>query len=437
MERIDRFFILGLVGIVLFGAPVWAVYHQPLQLQTVSGQDIPQTRLSFTSAGDSANEGAVAIEEDESDPGLYWLVFPGERAEAGTLKIDLEDRQLAIEIPAAAADETVAVDLDSRTAELVPSTQAGPYAHDLEGSDVGGSNADDSNTMADDPINNDNDTAPVSDLENAPFDITPFITPLEIGPRAAIGTESLGQKAVKGVIGSALGGLLGGGSSRSSQAQGPKTKRDPSRREEPLVMNDPATETAIGIRTKWTEDGLLVSSHIKKADDRGTFQYVYLVDESGRMLLPKKIEIYKIWQKHTLTVSWTRSEYVDGVLVRRTSGGWTESWTRDLGTFTRQSAGSAIAPGIWQLAGYDRAHAGLRRIGTTFDLDPEQLSARGRLYLVVHITRPSLDPVTTVPFAAQFKPVAPAFNSAQARDSAAAPQLMPFITPVTVNLEED
>ncbi len=359
---------------LLYTTPVHAVYRQQVQLRTATGAAIPHTKLSFTPVTDDLGEvGEVAIEENESDPSMIWLVFPGDEPMAGRLTVAMPDHEVAIEIPAADNGEMIIVDVDSGSAQV-----KSPADGDTTEDDSTGHQAD-----ADD------DAQAAAD-----FDLTPFITPIIIGPRNEIGTESLGQKAVKGVIGSALGGFLGGGSSRSSKSQGPKTRRDPTRRAEPLVLNDPAAQTAIGIRTKWTDDGLLVSISIKESDDRGTFQYVYLVDEQGRILLPQKIEIYKIWQKHTLTVSWTRSEYVDGTLVSRTSGGWSESWTTDLGTFTQHSDDTALAPGIWQMAGFDRAHAGLRSIGATFDIDPAQLSALGRLYVIVHTTRPSLDPVT-------------------------------------------
>ncbi len=51
------------------------------------------------------------------------------------------------------------------------------------------------------------------------------------------------------------------------------------------------------------------------------------------------------------------------------------------------------------MVGYARAHAGLRSIGTTFSLTPEEFAELGQVYLIVHLTRPSQDPVTTLPFA--------------------------------------
>ncbi|MFQ5562445.1 MAG: hypothetical protein ACE5FO_02640 [Parvularculaceae bacterium] len=358
--------VLAIAGLSITAA--WAVYRQPVELVTPEGEEIPRTSLSFSTPDDEN----VAIEEDEEDDDLIWLVFPGESATGGTLTVELDDGPVEISIPAAAVGEKIVVDVAAGVAVTAPFEPG-------IGEDVIESDA----------------------VETSAFDLSEYLLPIEIGPRAEVGTESVGQKALKGAAGAALKGLLGGGSRRSSsRSSGPRTKRDPTRKADPVSVVDPASEAGIGVRTKWTKEGLLVSTNIDESDDRGTFHYVYLVDETGRQLAPKQIEVYKIWRKHTLTVSWTRSEYVDGALVSQTSGGWTESWTEDLGIFTRNRDGEAAqAPGIWQMVGYDRAHAGLRRIGTVFDLSPEQLAELGKVYLIVHITRPSLDPVITAPFA--------------------------------------
>ena len=230
--------------------------------------------------------------------------------------------------------------------------------------------------------------------------------PVNVGPRADVGTVGVGQKLVKGAAGKLLGGLLGGGRSKGGgKSKGPKTRRDPTRKGETTLLTDPETGAAVWVRAKWVEDGLLFSTHIEKSKDKGTFQTVFLEDQEGGQMPPLRIAIYKIWVKHTLTVSWTKSTYVDGGLVSRETGGWTETWTRDLGVFKRRAQGDELAniPPIWRLAGYGRAHAGVRRLGTVFQLTPGDLQNMGPLRLIVHITRPSLDPVMTVPFALEVR----------------------------------
>ncbi len=372
--------------------PAWAIYRQQVELTSETGEEIPKTSISF--AAESGEE--VAIEEDEDDPNVFWLVFPGDRASGGALTIERAEGPVEIAVPDVGLGEKVVIDLDTASVSIAQQDYGQP--HEPSQSDVAETDAVDS------PADGTGIAEATEAVEEAhqPYDISKNLEPIEIGPRSEVGTKSVGKKVLEGAAGKALGGLLGGGGSRrsSSRSSEPKTKRDPTRKDDPVTAVDAETGAAVGVRAKWTDDGLLFSTNIDESDDRGTFHYVYLVDENGRELAPNKIDIYKIWRKTTLTVSWTRSEYVDGALVSQTSGGWSESWTDDLGLFTRGGEGDgAQAPGIWQLAGYGRAHAGLRRIGTTFDLTPEEFAALGKVHLIVHISRPSLDPVITAPFA--------------------------------------
>ncbi len=152
-----------------------------------------------------------------------------------------------------------------------------------------------------------------------------------------------------------LGGLFSkalGGSGSSSGSKGPKTKRDPSRREDYLELSDSVLETELGVRGKWTDDGLLISTRIEETPDKGTFQSVFLEDCSGRRLAPVKLELYKIWPKATLTVSWTKTTYLNGSVIVRQSGGWSQSWNH---TFSRYGRGSGDESGGPRLSGNRRA----------------------------------------------------------------------------------
>lgn len=224
--------------------------------------------------------------------------------------------------------------------------------------------------------------------------------PVDIGPKSKVGTESVGSKVAKAAAGKVIGSLFGGFGG-GSKAKKPKTKRDPARRADKSELYDEETDTKLEIRPNWVDDKLHVSVNIKDSDDKATFQYIYLVDEGGNILGPEHVELYKIWVKHTLTVSWTESVYQDGALISQTSGGWTESWVQDLGTFRVGQNPLSNIPGIWQTFGYDRAHAGARTVGATFNIDPATFDRSGPLNLVVHVSRPKLDPVSTIPFIGQ------------------------------------
>ena len=72
---------------------------------------------------------------------------------------------------------------------------------------------------------------------------------------------------------------------------------------------------------------------------------------------------------------------------------------RDFGTFAAgPGEETPRIPAIWQQVGYDRAQAGVRQLGSYFDLSPEELGAMGEVALYAHITRPEQDPVITEAF---------------------------------------
>lgn len=399
-QHLTRLLLFSAVFIALAAAPALAVYHQPLQIDSAEGEDIPRSSISFRTtdgeaipvvvatpaeggqtdkAGEEAGSTAEAKGEDDDDEALgFWLLFPGDEPRAGTLTIDRPGGAIEVAVPAAAAGEKVVVDLAKATAIALPFNPAsmGPPG----------------------------------------VDMASHLRPIEVGPKAEVGTPGLAEQLTGKSASSLLGGLGGGSggltigsgggrAQRTSTVKEPRTVRDPTAGQRAVRLADTPSDTAIESRAMWTDDGLLVSTYLDDSEDDGTFHYVYLVDENGRELAPSNVAIYEIWQEITLTVTWTRREYVNGELVRETSGGWSESWTESLGRFTRAgTAGAEQMPGLWQQLGYERGHAGMRRIGTTFKLTPEELAALGAVHLVVHVTRPSQDPVTTVPFGLTLSP---------------------------------
>lgn len=218
---------------------------------------------------------------------------------------------------------------------------------------------------------------------------------IEVGPRDEVGKKTLGEKATEQVVGGVLGRVFGGGSRRSSRSQGPRTRRDPTRKLDYFYPDTPEQDLSVGVRARWTDDGLLVSGRIDEDDETGTFQTLYIQDCQNRRLYPAALEMYKIWAEHRLTVSWTKTTTVDGRVVSRETGGWSENWNEDLGTFTVGQARKM--PAVWQQLGFDRAHGGARQIGAYFQLTPADLEASGPLAMIVHVTRPEQDPVITHP----------------------------------------
>lgn len=220
-------------------------------------------------------------------------------------------------------------------------------------------------------------------------------TPIEIGPRDEVGKETLGRKAARKAVSGLLGRVLGGGDRRGSAQEGPRTRRDPTRRDDYLRIEKPETGINVGARARWTDDGLVASTRISDHDEKGTYHSVYLQSCDGRRLYPRRLEVYDLWAEHSLSVSWSRTRYSGGQVISRESGGWSDSWTEHLAS---HEVDQSALPAIWQMHGYSRAHSGIQQLGAYFNLDPEQLAEMGDLALIAHVTRPEQDPVTTEPF---------------------------------------
>jgi hypothetical protein len=113
-------------------------------------------------------------------------------------------------------------------------------------------------------------------------------------------------------------------------------------------------------------------------------------------MTPSEYFLYELWLKWWLTVSWVKTTYVNNQVVKRESGGWSTSGSELLahGVFSANQGGEGS---IWRYFGFDRATEGIKLAGMKF------VSAKGQTLkfpdkVVIHITRPDQDPVTTVPF---------------------------------------
>lgn len=236
--------------------------------------------------------------------------------------------------------------------------------------------------------------------------ICPYPTanqPIQVGANNEVGSGAELTKKVSGMIGSALGGLLGGASVGFGGGGSDFSEDDAS--DDPEIADDPVSDTVkkqfvhsgIGNKIKvggmFNDKGLLVSSTILNAEGDGTFQSVFLEDPSGNRGGPIGYWIYEIYSEWSLTVSWTRDRWVDGEHVEHSEGGWTEGGSTLLDTFKVP----VYAEAIWSRLGFSNAVKGIRSLGTQFLITKEQLKEQ-MVYLVVHITRPAEDPVTTVPF---------------------------------------
>lgn len=219
--------------------------------------------------------------------------------------------------------------------------------------------------------------------------------PIIVGPNSKVGSGAQLRSKVGGMALGALAGALGagGGGGGGRGSDGPQLWTCKIKDSEYTVFNDPVTGVSLGVAARSAKGGKMVLfSKIMKSPDRGTFQTAFLERPStGQTIAPSDVGPCDLWGEWKLTVSWTRSTYVDGQLVSQESGGWSEG-----GLFRIPGMLSKVdAPdGLWKRMGFSNASNGAREMGAIFDVQP----GGEPLTLVVHVTRPKGDPVTTVPF---------------------------------------
>jgi hypothetical protein len=226
--------------------------------------------------------------------------------------------------------------------------------------------------------------------------------PLTVGAKDAVGCTAKLRENVTEQVSGLLGGMLGratpfgAGPGGGGGGGGPElsTEEDPvakgAKRE--YASPDGKVKTAIG--TVFTDQGLWVSANVLDAPCKGTFQAIYLQDpETGQKAGPTQYRITDMYLDWKLTVSWTRDTYVDGKHVKHESGGWSDSGTQLLGSWSEPGEGQ----GIWKNLGFSTAVAGASGVAAFFPIDPE-VFARKPLDVVIHVSRPDQDPVITSAF---------------------------------------
>jgi hypothetical protein len=104
--------------------PAWAVYNQTLVLTGTDAQAVPATSISFTAA---SGQTVQVQDNDDSDDGIFVLVFPGDSGEGGTLTITRSDgSKTNIMVPPAQPGEHIRVNLDNGTARRAPDSLLAP-----------------------------------------------------------------------------------------------------------------------------------------------------------------------------------------------------------------------------------------------------------------------------------------------------------------------
>ena len=220
----------------------------------------------------------------------------------------------------------------------------------------------------------------------------------------------LAQGLALGAASKALGSLTGGAVKLGGKDKAkPELYKDPIRKKHKLKIEHPERKLRLRVGGQAYEDGLLFSTRLDKAEDKGTFHAVYLERENCERIWPHAYWAYELWGKWKLTVSWTRTTetYQDGNLIDRDfdSGGFSTEWTELLASDSgmidlnpgsqhhlnryQRLVSEELGDPVWRQLGFGAPTSGVRSLGTPFKLTPEQIAAfnRGEMRLVVHVTR--------------------------------------------------
>lgn len=226
--------------------------------------------------------------------------------------------------------------------------------------------------------------------------------PVTVGSNAKVGSGARSaQKATEtatGLLGGLAGGLFGG-LRVGGGGEEPDVVTDPVPDANKRVFTDAATGTKIRVGLKTTPAGLVVSARVDDSSGDATFQAVFLQDASGKRAGPTRYQIYELYRDWQFSVAWTRDRWVDGQHVEHAEGGWTTQGVDIIGTFKVPDG----KQGIWSRLGFPNAVKGIRTLGTHFPLSAGLLIKRP-MTLVIHVTRPPQDPVTTTVFALSLSP---------------------------------
>ena len=247
--------------------------------------------------------------------------------------------------------------------------------------------------------------------------------PMVIGTRdqyAKLGglVKGVGMGLLSKALSSATGGMLESGGGKGSEAPEPALFEDPIKKKFRSKVKDKASGARLSMGGKLASDGLLLSTRVDDADDKGTLHEVYLEREDCRRIYPFAEYAYELWGKWNLSVSWTKttSTYQNGKLMdqQTSTGGYQKSGEALLasggGVLPFSEALAKVPPElrgemesyhsrlreeigepIWQRAGFGAPTSGGRTFGTMYRLSAADRAAleSGRMRAVVQVTRES------------------------------------------------
>jgi hypothetical protein len=216
-------------------------------------------------------------------------------------------------------------------------------------------------------------------------------------------------------LSNATGGAVQMGGKEDKEPQ-PALYEDPIKKKFRTRLKDKATGTRLNMGGQMASDGIVLSTRLDSAEDKGTFQEIYLERDDCRRVYPFLDYTYELWGKWNLNVSWTKttSTYRNGNLVDRktSSGGFTRQGEtlldagagalrlsdalnkappqlRDAMSAYQAGIRDESGPPMWQRLGFGAPTSGARSVGALFKLSEGDLEAlrMGRMKAVVQVTR--------------------------------------------------
>jgi hypothetical protein len=197
----------------------------------------------------------------------------------------------------------------------------------------------------------------------------------------------------KGLVGGLVGGLFGGGGSRGGN-DGPSLPVRPPYPEQTFTSKD--NKTKINLSGAVDKDACQLVIGVKESPGNGAPHWIVLQDRQGNIVQPTQVQVYQIWEVWggwKMTVSWTKSYYEDGRLVRQEHGGWSTGWVN----FYERYKTPAEVPAIWKEFG-GKPFEGIRGVIADFKF-PDGFNPAD-WNMVAHVTTKEGSSIVTQPFVA-------------------------------------
>jgi hypothetical protein len=246
--------------------------------------------------------------------------------------------------------------------------------------------------------------------------------PTAIGDREKYGrivgaAKGIGRNLLSRALSSATGGAVqSGGRGDDENATEPPLYEDPIPKKARMKVKNRDAHVDLDLGGRVATDGILLSTRIDDARDKGTVHEIYLERDDCRRIYPFADYTYELWGEWNLSVSWTKTEstFRDGNLVdqQTSSGGFTRSGEGFLDAATSAKAfreamedvppelqgplakyqaqvQEELGPPMWQRLGFVAPTSGARTVGNKFKMSPADLEAlsAGRYRLIVQVTR--------------------------------------------------